>query len=264
MTENPYTQDLAGKTAIVTGGAQGIGRAIVHALARHGVTVFIADILAEKSVQLAEEIQADGGDVFFSFTDVGEHAQIKALVEQTLAQTGRLDIVVNNAYWSVRKSVVDLAEDEWDRGMAVSLKPVYLFGKYAFPAMMAVGGGAIVNISSVHGLGAHPNYPVYSAAKAAMLNLTRQMAVDGGPHNIRVNAICPGWIKTGTEPIPEDRLKLALAAYPLRRGGRPDEVADAVLFLVSSQSSFITGNTLLVDGGLMAQLPDARIVQDDL
>ncbi len=171
--------------------------------------------------------------------------------------------MVNNAYWSVHKSVVDLEEDEWDRGMDVSLKSVYLFGKYAFPAMMAAGGGAIVNISSVHGLGAHPNYPVYSAAKAAMLNLTRQMAVDGGPNNIRVNAICPGWIKTGTEPIPEERLKLALVAYPLRRGGRPEEVADAVLFLVSSQSSFITGNTLLVDGGLMAQLPDARIVQED-
>ena len=111
--------------------------------------------------------------------------------------------------------------------MDVSLKSVYLFGKYAFPAMQEVGGGAVVNISSVHGLAAHPHYPVYAAAKAAMLNLTRQMAIDGGPHNIRVNAVCPGWIKTGTEPIPPERLKLALDLYPLNRPGRPDEIGDA-------------------------------------
>lgn len=263
MTQNRLFQDLNEKVAIVTGGARGLGRAIAQALAAHGVAVVIADIMADLGEETAANIRKAGGAVRFAETDVGEHAQIRALIEETLAREGRLDIVVNNAYASVWKGVVELEEEEWDRSMDVSLKSVYLFGKYAFPAMMAVGGGAMVNVSSVHGLAAHPNYPVYAAAKAAMLNLTRQMAIDGGPHNIRVNAICPGWIETGNDPLKSDRLKLALKLYPLKRSGRPDEIADAALFLASSMSSFVTGHALVVDGGLTACLPDMIVSMHD-
>lgn len=257
-----YTHELTGKTAIVTGAARGIGRAISLALAQHGINVVLADILDDAGQETERDVTAGGGQAMYMHADVGHAPEIRALVDQALAQYGRLDIVVNNAYTSVRKDVVDLEEDEWDRSMDVTLKAVYLSGKYAFPRMMDVGGGAMVNIASVHGFAGHPNYPVYAAAKAGMINLTRQMAIDAGRHNIRVNAICPGWIQTGTEPIPAARLKSALDLYPLGRPGRPEEVANAVLFLVSPQSSFITGHALVVDGGLTAQLPDALIARE--
>jgi NAD(P)-dependent dehydrogenase (short-subunit alcohol dehydrogenase family) len=255
-------QDLEGQVAIVTGAAQGIGQEIAATLARHKVKVIIADILDEKGKGVADLIEKEGGIARFLHCDVGDHASIRGLVETVLEEFGRLDIVVNNAYWSAHKSVVDLEEEEWNKSLNVSLRAVYLFGKYAFPAMITAGGGAIVNIASVHGLAAHANYPVYAAAKAGMINLTRQMAVDGGPHRIRVNAICPGWVNTGTTPIPTAILNRALSLYPLQRPGRPEDIANAVLFLTSELSSFVTGSTLVVDGGLTAQLPDSIIVRD--
>jgi len=224
--------------------------------------VIIADIATDAGKATAQQIQDAGGSALFVETDVGEHSQICDLVTSTVARFGRLDFVINNAYWSVRKSVVDLPEEEWDRGMNVMLKAVYLFGKYAIPEMQKIGGGGIVNISSVHGLSAIGNYPVYAAAKAGLINLTRQMAVDGGPHNIRVNAICPGWIKTqGSAHFDEERLKQTALAYPLGRGGEPREIATAVRFLLSSHASFVTGHALVVDGGLTAQLQDSVVAE---
>jgi len=129
--------------------------------------------------------------------------------------------------------------------------------------MMKVGGGGIVNISSVHGLLSIRNYPVYAAAKAGLINLTRQMALDGGPHNIRVNAICPGWIKTqDSDHFDENQLKRLAKTYPLGRGGEPVEIATAVRFLLSNQASFVTGHSLVVDGGLTAQLQDNNVLSD--
>jgi NAD(P)-dependent dehydrogenase (short-subunit alcohol dehydrogenase family) len=158
----------------------------------------------------------------------------------------------------VRKSVVDLEEADWDRGMDVMLKATYLFGKHVFPIMQEAGGGAMVNIASVHGMAAFPAYPVYAAAKAGLINLTRQMSIDGGPHNIRVNAICPGWIRTSGPAVLDPKVVARVAKiYPLGRSGEPMEIAKAVRFLVSSESSFVTGAALTVDGGLTAQLQDA-------
>ena len=251
--------ELKDKVAIVTGAAQGLGCATAKTLAQAGAKVVVADILQEKGGQVAADITAAGGTARFRATDVGKLEPIYTLVERTVDEWGRLDIVVNNAFHSTRASVVDLSENDWDRGMNVMLKAVYRFGKYAFPAMQKGGGGAMVNISSVHGLAAIPDYAVYAAAKAGIINLTRQMAVDGGSHNIRVNAICPGWIHTGShEPLAET-LKRVRPIYPLRRPGKPEEIAEAVLFLVSERASFITGHALVVDGGMTAQLQDAVI-----
>lgn len=261
MSMNKPFDELNGQVAIITGGAKGIGQGCAQLLASNGVRVMVADIDEDAGKATVQQIHDAGGAALFSPTDVGDHEQIRALVGETVTRFGRLDIVVNNAYWSVRKSVLDLAEEEWDKGMNVMLKAVYLFGKYGFPEMQKVGKGAIVNISSVHALAAAPNYPVYATAKAGLINLTRQMAVDGGPRGIRVNAICPGWVRTsGMANFDEERTKRMEKFYPVGRGGVPLDIANAVRFLVSDQASFITGHALVVDGGLTAQLQDSFVV----
>ena len=153
--------------------------------------------------------------------------------------------------------MVDVEEDVWDRAMAVNLKALYLAAKYAFPHMERVGGGAIVNMSSVHGFMAWPKGAVYDTAKAAVINLTRQMAIDGGPLGIRVNAVAPGWILSHPEWATEERLRYAARIYPLGRPGQPQEVASVIRFLVSDEASFVSGHTLVVDGGLTTQLQDS-------
>jgi NAD(P)-dependent dehydrogenase (short-subunit alcohol dehydrogenase family) len=249
-------QDLAGKVAIVTGAAQGIGRATALRLARAGAYIVAADIQAEKGQNVINEIQEAGGSAHFVHADLAEHEQIRGVVASALERRSRIDIVVNNAYWSKHGNVVELPEADWDRSMAVMVKAIYLFGKYSFPAMIEAGGGAMVNIGSVHGFAASPRYPVYDAAKAAVINLTRQMALDYGPHNIRVNAICPGWIITEEIPPNPEGFARATAIYPLRRTGVPDDIAKVVHFLVSDYASFVTGHALVADGGLTAQLQD--------
>ena len=249
--------DLTGKVAIVSGAAQGIGRAIGHLFAAHGAQVVVADILAGKAQAVVDEIVAAGGRAIALTTDVGQPEAIQQTIEATIAQYGRIDIVVNNAYWAIHGSVVELEEAAWDRGMDVMLKAIYLFGKYAFPHMIKQGGGCMVNIASVHSAAAHPRYAVYAAAKAGVLNLTKQMAIDFGPHNIRINAICPGWIITEHVDIPDEVRNQAGLVYPLRRTGLPEDIAKAALFLVSDLASFVQGHALYVDGGLTAQLQDA-------
>ncbi len=252
--DQPY-EELRGRVVIVTGAAQGIGAATARKLGAVGMKVIVNDIEARLGFEVAESIVAGNGAAQFIAADMERHSEIERLVHETVELYGRADCVVHCAYWSVAKDVVALSEVEWDKGMAIMLKAAYLLGKHTFPHMVAVGGGGMVNISSVHGFGAVPHYPVYGAAKAGLLNLTRQMAVDGGPHRIRVNAICPGYIQTrplpGNAPNPED-----MRIYPLRRPGQPEEIANAVLFLLSAQASFITGHALVVDGGLTAMLQD--------
>jgi NAD(P)-dependent dehydrogenase (short-subunit alcohol dehydrogenase family) len=249
--------DLEHRVAIVTGAAQGIGRAIALLFAQQGARVVVADILAEKSAAVAAEIVTQGGVAIACTTDVSQAAAIQHAVDTAIATWGRLDIVVNNAYWSAHGTVVDLEEAAWDRSMDIMVKAIYRFGKYAFPHMIEQGGGHMVNIASVHSTAAHPRYAVYAAAKAAVLNLTKQMAIDFGPHNIHVNAICPGWIITEHVDVPADVRERAALVYPLRRIGDPIDIAKAALFLVSDLASFVQGHALYVDGGLTAQLQDA-------
>ena len=248
---------FSGKVAIVTGGAHGIGRATAELLASSGAQVVIGDINDANGVAVQAEIESHGGAALYLHTDIGQHAAIRACVEQTLAHWGRLDFVVNNAYWSQHGTVEELSEEDWDRSMDIMLKAIYLFGKYAFPAMRAVGGGAMVNLASVHSFAAARGYGVYAAAKAAVINLSRGMALDYGKDNIRVNAVCPGWVITDDHPAPTEFQRRAASIYALGRTGVPDDIAKVIRFLLSDDAAFVTGASLLADGGLMAQLPDS-------
>jgi NAD(P)-dependent dehydrogenase (short-subunit alcohol dehydrogenase family) len=247
---------FSGKVAIVTGAAHGIGRATARLLAGDGAQVVVADINDERGAHVVGEIENTGGNAVYINTDVGKHEAIRNCIEQTMAQWGRIDFIVNNAYWSARGNVEEMSEEGWDRSMDIMLKAIFLFGKYGFPIMRSQGGGAMVNIASVHGLAADRKFGVYDAAKAAVINLTRAMALDYGPDNIRVNSVCPGWILTSEEPIPDDVIRRAASIYAVGRIGVPEDIAKVIRFLLSDDAAFVTGHALVADGGLTAQLQD--------
>lgn len=259
-------QRLTGQVAIVTGGAQGIGGATARRLAEEGARVLIADVDQATATKNVEAIRAAGGTAEFVRADVGRHDDIRAMIERAIALWERLDILVNNAYGSVGRGglsggAVEVTEEGWDQGMAVLVKSMFLGAKYAVPHMQAAGAGSIVNISSVHGLLMAPAALVYEAGKSAVIGVTRQMAAEFGPSNIRVNAICPGHIVTeriqaGTWANNPEGLKFFEQQYPLRRTGRPVDIGNAIVFLCSEEASFITGQALVVDGGLTLQLQE--------
>lgn len=255
---------LTGQVAIVTGGAQGIGGATARRLAEDGASVLIADVDEATAQRNVERIRAAGGTAEHTRTDVSRHDDIRAMVEAAVARWGKLDILVNNAYSpvssDVRGSAVDVPDEAWDLAMAVLIKSIYLGTKYAVPEMEKAGGGSIVNLASVHGLLQAPGALVYEAGKSAVIGVTRQMACDFGPRGIRVNAICPGHIVT--ERMEErwrsnpSGLRFFEQQYPVRRTGRPVDIANAIAFLCSEDASFITGHALVVDGGLTIQLQE--------
>lgn len=258
------------RTALITGGAQGIGRAIARRLAADGLGVAIADILEEKGEQVAAGIRRDGGCADYIAADVGQPSDVESMVDQTASRFGRLDVLVNNAYQSTPGTAEEVGAVEWDRGFAVMVRTMSLAARAAVPEMRRVGGGSIVNISSVHGLLAAERSVIYEACKAAVVGITRAMALDFGPDGIRVNAICPGLIVTEVfdAEFQEDRdeARFREAIYPLRRVGRPRDIAAAVAYLVSEEAAFVTGHALVVDGGLTIQLQDglAHRVRDHL
>ncbi len=256
---------LDGKVAIVTGGATGIGGGTVLRLAAEGARVLIADVSEETANQRAGMVRDQGGTAEVFRADMTQHDDIRAMVQAAVQKFGRLDILVNNAYGPTgpggQGSAVEVTEDGWDRTMGLLVKSMFLTTKYAIPELRKAGGGAIVNISSVHGLLTAPGKLLYETGKGAVISLTRQLAVEYGPDNIRVNAICPGHIVT--ERIAErtwkenqSGLRFFEAQYPLRRTGRPVDIANAIVFLVSEEASFITGHALAVDGGLTLQLQE--------
>lgn len=249
--------NFAGKVAIVTGAAHGIGRATAKLLAGDGIQVIVADINDANGAEVVAEIRVAGGKAIYHHTDVGNHEAIRHCVEQTVEQLGRLDYIVNNAYWSAHGNVEELSEDDWDRSMDVMLKAIFLFGKYGFPIMRKQGGGAMVNIASVHGLAAARRYGVYDTAKAGVINLSRAMALDYGQDGIRVNSVCPGWIITNDGPVEESIKRRAAAIYAVGRTGVPDDIAKVIRFLLSDDAGFVTGHALVADGGLTAQLQDS-------
>ena len=255
---------LAGQPAIVTGGATGIGGATARRLAEEGAKVLIADINLPLALEQVERIRAGGGTAEAMQADAGSHDDIKAMVDRAVELWGSLRILVNNAYSPSGADgaggAVEVTEAAWDRGMAVLVKSMFLGAKYAVPVMRQSGGGSIVNLSSVHGLLAAPKSLIYEAGKFAVIGVTRQMACDYGPDGIRVNAICPGHIVTERmqqrwDDNPEG-LRYFEQQYPLRRTGRPVDIANAIVFLCSEEASFITGHALVVDGGLTIQLQE--------
>jgi|DewCreStandDraft_1066081.scaffolds.fasta_scaffold01100_5 NAD(P)-dependent dehydrogenase (short-subunit alcohol dehydrogenase family) len=249
---------LAGKVAIITGAATGIGRATALLFAREGAKV---TVMTDKNIVKGEEtvalIRQAGGEALFVQGDVAVAADCQRVVRTTVETFGRLDILVNNAAWSRAVPAVDLSEEDWDRTIAVTLKGPFLMAKYAIPEMIRAGGGSIINISSVNGFFANPAFPAYAAAKGGLNNLTRQLALDYGRFNIRVNAICPGIIANERTQAffaehPEEE-EQARRCAPLGRYGWPEDVARAALFFASDESSFATGSIFVLDGGLSIQ-----------
>lgn len=254
---------LAGKVAVITGAAQGIGKGTALLFAKEGAKVAVVDIDAAHGEETVAQIKADGGDALFLHRDVGEEAQIRAMVAETVASYGRLDILFNNAYWNANGTVVDMPVEVWDRALNVMVKAVYLGCKYAIPEMIKAGGGSIITTASVHGLLAAANGAAYETAKAAVINLMREVAVDFGHQGIRANSICPGWIITerGEERVRSNpaSVRQAERMYPVGRPGRPIDIAYGALYLASDESTFVTGHALVIDGGLTCQLQDSLV-----
>ena len=255
---------LSGKIALITGAAQGIGRGIARRFAEEGAGVVVADIQEERGQATAAELTAAGAQASFIRSDVTDSAQVEGMIAHAVERYGRLDVLVNNAYWSKGGSAVELELDDWNHGLAAMLTASYLGAKYAVPHMEQVGGGSIISISSVHGLLAAAHNAVYESAKGGLIVLVKQMAIDFGPLGIRVNAICPGLIRdepqsderTAVPPVPFGA-GLRRREYPVRRWGTPRDIANAALFLASEDASFVTGHALVVDGGLSIQLQDS-------
>ena len=250
---------LEGKVAVITGSTSGIGRASAELFAEEGAQVVVHGRRKELGEEVVAGIRATGGQASYFQGDVTESKQIKALVDFAVDTYGRLDVMMNNAYSGRRGTVVELEEEDWDISMAASIKAVYLGCKYAIPEMIKVGGGSIINTSSVHGLLAADGNVTYETAKAGMINQTRQVAFDYGKQGIRCNSICPGRIiteKLAVRFADEQEMRREEVLYPLGRPGWPREVAFAALFLACDESSFVTGHALVVDGGLTCMLQD--------
>ena len=244
---------VAGKAAIVTGAASGIGRATARVLAREGAAVCIADVDEAGGRQVADEIAADGGEAIFVRADVGVRADVIEMFERIEEAFGRVDIVHNNAIRVRDGAATELDERDWDATLNIGLKAIFLAAKYGIPIMRKTGGGTIINTGSVHSLVSLPTCTAYDAAKAGVLGLTRTLAIDYGP-DIRVCAVLPGAILTPLwNGAPEENRRRYAQMVPAKRLGTGEDVANAVLFLASDEASFITGTALTVDGGMLAR-----------
>ena len=245
--------DLSEKTAIVTGAATGLGRATALAFAAAGARVVVADIAAQAGEETAHAIVSAGGQALFLHTDVSRGEDVERMVATAVAEFGSLDCAFNNAGIALRGApVAEMSEAEFDRAVAINLKGVWLCLKHESAQMLRQGGGAIVNTSSIMGVVSGPGLSAYSASKFGVVGLTRSVALDYARMGIRVNAVCPGGIGgtaiTDAADNRADMEQLKLAT-PMGRLGVPREIADAVIWLCSSEASFVTGQSLAVDGG---------------
>ena len=248
---------LEQKVAVVTGAASGIGRGTALCLAREGAAVLAADLNAQGGEQVIGEIAAAGGRALFQHTEVSSEPDIKALVDRALSEYGRLDIMFNNAGLVGAVGPIEkVSADDWDRTIAVLLRAVFLGIKYAVEPMRKTGGGSIISTSSIASFLPSPYGAAYAAAKGAVISLTRAAALQLGPDRIRVNCICPGAINTpiwGSLPAFSDPAAVAQLldhVQTIPRVGRPEDIASMVLFLASDESEWVTGQAMIVDGGL--------------
>jgi NAD(P)-dependent dehydrogenase (short-subunit alcohol dehydrogenase family) len=249
---------LKGKVALVTGAASGIGQAIARLMAQEGAQVAIADINDQGGQETVAQIGEEAA--FYKHTDVGSNTEVQSLVEATVARFGAIDILVNNAAIVLFKRLIDTEPEEWDKVIATNLRSVYLCSRYTIPHMMRRGHGAIVNISSARALATTPLVSSYDASKGAIVSLTRSLALEYASHGIRVNCVLPGAIDTPVfranlraDGREEEQYRATVDHIPLGRVGLPVDIAQAVVFLTSEESSYMTGASFLVDGGLLAQ-----------
>lgn len=249
--------NLTGKIVLVTGGNSGIGRAAAHAFAGCGATVVVSARRQREGEAVIAEIAAAGGQAEFIRGDVSCAAEVEALTTSIVARYGRLDCAFNNAGVYRGGPVHEFSEEDWDTLCDVNLKGVFLCVKYQIAQMLAQGGGAIVNNSSIYGVSAAANSTAYSASKHGVSGLTRSVALEVATRNIRVNAVCPGFTRTPmTEAVLDDETDGAriMGISPMKRAGQPEEIAATVVWLCSDAASFVTGQTLAVDGGVVAGL----------
>lgn len=247
---------LTGRTAIVTGASRGIGRAIAELLAAEGAAVTVVSRSAEAVDEVVRSIQVAGGRALGVAADVTDAEAPTRIVEATLAEFGGIDILVNNAGGnSFMSPVQSMRFSGWQKTMVLNLDSTVLLIQAALPAILAGGHGSIINVSSVTGLRGSPLMAHYGAAKAAVISLTQSLGIELAPQGVRVNSLVPGWIETDltgflrTDDALEDTV---ISRVPMGRWGRADEIAQAALFLASDASSFMTGQALVVDGGLSA------------
>jgi len=244
------TVRLEKRVAAVTGAGRGIGRAIALALGREGAAVIVGDLDLVSAEETAQEIEARGGRAQAFASDVTNPSDAKGLVHKAVDAFGALDILVNNAGIYPSAPIVEIDAQEWDLVFAVNLKGTFLCSQAAAVQMMSQGQGVILNIASVDGKMRATGNAHYAAAKAGVISFTRTLACEMAPHNIRVNAVAPGWIATETLKAKSDRWRKAAEDIPVGRLGEPEDVAEAIVFLASDVASFITGETLDVNGGM--------------
>jgi NAD(P)-dependent dehydrogenase (short-subunit alcohol dehydrogenase family) len=258
MSNNPF--DLTGRTAIVTGGNQGLGRAFAFGLAAAGAHVAIAGRSAERNEKVVAEAAAEGFTFEAITADITEHADIERMTVEAIEKLGKIDILVNNAGRGILGTVVTTSEDDWDDIIAVNLKSVYLCSKFVVPVMKSNGGGVIVNLASTISVVGIPDRAAYVASKGGVASLTRAMALDHAGDNIRINSVAPGVIWSSyydqmlkQVPDPEDFKKGLRDRAPMGRVGEPAEIAGMIAWLASDESSFATGAMFTVDGGYTAR-----------
>ncbi|RLA30023.1 MAG: short-chain dehydrogenase [Gammaproteobacteria bacterium] len=250
---------LEGKVALITGGTSGIGSATAARFAVEGASVAITGRNAERGEQVVQDIVENGGEALFIRSDVRSAEDCRQAVDQTLERFGRIDVLFNNAGVFHPKSVPDCTEEEWDETIDSSLKGAFLMSKYVLPSMIERGSGSIIHTSSGWGILGGDKAAAYCAAKGGLIVMAKAMAIDHGPDGIRVNCVCPGDVLTPM--LPEDAARRGMswddyavgaAERPLGRIGTAEDIASAVLYLASDESSFVTGDALVVDGGGVA------------
>jgi meso-butanediol dehydrogenase/(S,S)-butanediol dehydrogenase/diacetyl reductase len=259
---------LDGRVAIVTAGGSGIGAATARRFAQESASVVVADLSGKRAEEVTTAIKASGGKAVCIKMDAADPEGVQATIKLALDTYGRLDVMFNNAGMAEATLLDETSLESWNRVLAVTLTSTFLGMKYCLPIMRQQGKGAIVNTASISGTGGDYGLSSYNAAKAGVINLTRAVAIENAKYNIRANCVCPGAINTRVAQIlgkerAEEFRRLQAAAHPLGRMGEPEEIANTVLFLASDEASFITGATIVVDGGVTAHtgLPNLLSLQ---
>jgi len=248
---------LEDKVAIITGGGSGIGRATARLFSLEGARVLVADLRGEKAQQVAEEIRKEGGIAEAMAADVSQEKQAEGIAKRTVELWKRIDILVNNAASFIKKRVDEATRADWEEVLGVNVLGTSFCSKYVIPAMQKQKKGAIVNLGSINGVLGMPDFMTYNATKAAIINMTKSMALDLAPYNIRVNCVCPG--QTNTPALEtvlrslgssiEEGEKKYCDRHMIKRFGKPEEIAPAILFVASDEASFMTSSIVMVDGG---------------